>query len=98
MSTTSNENIFLAKSFIDHVDSLNESQRSNYFQLNQLKSQVSMLHDEFIELDSIDPSDELASIAQEECCEISMKIRDLLKTSTRNVYFSKNLNLFITTL
>ena len=35
------------------------------------------------ELAAIDPTDELADIAQEECLEISSKIRNLLKKSAR---------------
>jgi len=82
-STTPNENIIVAKSLIDHIDSMTESNSSQYFHLRKLKEKVAHLHDEYIELSAIDPSDELATIAQEECSANSVKIRKLLKESGR---------------
>ena len=82
-STTPNENIIVAKSLMDHIDSMPESSSPHYFHLKKLNEKVAHLHDEFIELSAIDPSDELATIAQEDCSEISVKIRKLLKESGR---------------
>jgi len=82
-STTPNENIIVAKSLMDHIDSMTESNSSQYFHLRKLKEKVAHLHDEYIELSAIDPSDELATIAQEECSANSVKIRKLLKESGR---------------
>jgi len=82
-STTPNENVIVAKSLMDHIDSMTESNSSQYFHLRKLKEKVAHLHDEFIELSAIDPSDELATIAQEECSANSVKIRKLLKESGR---------------
>lgn len=82
-STTQNENVIVAKSLMDHIDSMTESNSSQYFHLRKLKEKVAHLHDEFIELSAIDPSDELATIAQEECSANSVKIRKLLKESGR---------------
>jgi len=82
-STTPNENVIVAKSLMDHIDSMTESNSSQYFHLMKLKEKVAHLHDEYIELSAIDPSDELATIAQEECSANSVKIRKLLKESGR---------------
>ena len=82
-STTPNENVIVAKSLMDHIDSMTESNSSQYFHLRKLKDKVAHLHDEYIELSAIDPSDELATIAQEECSINSVKIRKLLKESGR---------------
>jgi len=82
-STTPNENVIVAKSLMDHIDSMTESNSSQYFHLRTLKEKVAHLHDEYIELSAIDPSDELATIAQEECSANSVKIRKLLKESGR---------------
>jgi len=82
-STTPNENVIVAKSLMDHIDSMTESNSSQYFHLRKLKEKVAHLHDEYIELSAIDPSDELATIAQEECSANSVKIRKLLKESGR---------------
>ena len=80
-STTPNENIIVAKSLMDHIDSMTESNSSQYLHVRKLKEKIAYLHDEYMELSAIDPSDELATIAQEECSAISVKIRKLLKES-----------------
>ncbi len=63
---------------------MNESKYPGvYFYLKEIQAQVSKLTEEYQELSSIDAQDELAKIAQEECIEISGKIRQLLKKSSK---------------
>ena len=80
-STTPNENVIVAKSLMDHIDSMTESNSSQFLNIRKLKEKIAHLHDEYMELSAIDPSDELATIAQEECSTNSVKIRKLLKES-----------------
>ena len=47
VSTAQNENIIIAKSLMNHIDSLNESCTPNFFHLQQLKNEITLLHDEY---------------------------------------------------
>lgn len=79
---SSSENIHIAKTLVNHLDKLEERDFPNqYFHLKKLQQEISDLHNEHEELASIDPQDELATIAQDECKEIDAKIRLLLKNS-----------------
>jgi len=73
-STTPNENVIVAKSLMDHIDSMTESNSSQYLHIRKLKEKIAHVHDEYMELSAIDPSDELATIAREECSTNSVKI------------------------
>lgn len=84
LSSIADDNIAIAKNFIAYVNNIEEQKFPlHFYKLQELKNDVSQLYDEYSELSSLNPDDELASIAEEECAEIVLKIRSLLKTSSK---------------
>lgn len=84
MSSTPDENIVTAKNFIGYMNTVDEKKFPlHYYRLQELKNEVSTLYEEYNELSTLQPNDELYSIAEEECAQIVTKIRGLLKTSSK---------------
>jgi len=81
LSSFGSDNLSIAKNLIDHIETL-DSRAPNYFLLKTFREKVKDLTEEHAELSKIDPKDELASIAQEECREINTKLEQMIKESS----------------
>jgi len=88
-SSKSNENILLAKGVIDYIDKLDNSTTDNFFVLKELQQKLQPLQEEYVELKSIDPEDELAKLAEEECVALNLQTRDLLKEASKFLHSSR---------